>query len=638
MSIEPGDKEMSLIPNRFGRFAFAITLYVAIAPAASAFQTLTVPETEYEKDPAPAPVNLLENDPPTASRVRIDAGHIGALVGDEFGDKVTPLLAKLFDDTADDQARLDAAGELQALSDGLDRGLRAQDSAARQIGRRVRLAKAAVSAMKSSNADANTRALVNDLLMRTAIDYESGNRTAHTEIARRDYDEIRRSHPMIYTSIQPVFMQEYFNYNLHFVVSEGLLSRIISDYRTESGTIAECILGAWVTGTQSTDTLVRADVKPSQNVAMFNLIVDGRTMSDTRGTKSPAVVYTRGNMSFNIIKPTYFDGQRFTSGAANMDVHANNQLVGLSTKFDRIPILRGIVRNIARNEVAEKKQQGEAIAARKAADTALPRFEEEVGRKFEEANSNFQNNLLANLERRGIAPGQYSARSSETHMAVSSRTISPAALAAPSAPETPAPSRGVSVQMHESALNASIDSLGISGRMSVSDVVGKIEEALTEFTKKDVSFRDPALAAADMTDFDFPEKDGIRVRFEEDQVVFILRTGFYLKDKDDRKIPRHSFEIPVGIELRDSGLFLLPPATDTKGILSLKPKAIEGNSSLRTVIQARSIAKELLDKTFKEPLIEVDANTEVDMGDGTKLRLRATRFQMSDGWVTAVLE
>lgn len=627
---------MSLLPNRLS--CFAITCCLAIAPSASAFQTLTLPNTDYEKDPAPAPANLLENDPPTASRVRIDAGHIGGLVNEEFGDKVTPLLATLFDDAADDQDRLDAAAELQGLTSGLDRGMRAQDSAARQIGRRVRLARASISALQSSNADVGTRALVNDLLMRTAIDYENGNRTAHTEIARRHYDEIRRSHPMIYTKIQPVFMQEYFNYNVHFVVSEGLLSRIISDYRTESGTIAECILGAWVTGTQSTDTLVRADIKPSSNTAMFNLIVDGRTMSNTRGTKSPAVVYTRGNMSFNIVKPTYFDGQSFTSGAANMDVHANNQLVGLSTKFDGIPIIRGIVRDIARKEVAKKKQQGEAIAAKKAADTALPRFEEEVGRKFAEANSNFQNNLLANLERRGIAPGQYSARSSETHMAISSRTISPSALAAPAPPETPAPSRGVAVQMHESALNAAIDSLGLAGRMSVSEVLGKIEESLTEFTKKEVRFRDPGLADADKTDFDFPEKDGVRVRFEEDQVVFVLRTGFYLKDKDDRKIPRHSFEIPVGIELRDGALFLISPATDTKGILSLKPKAIEGKSSLRTVIQARSIAKELLDKTFKEPLIEVDANKEVDMGDGTTLRLRATRFQMSDGWVTAVLQ
>lgn len=605
---------------------------------ANAFQGVVPGADEtYEADPKPA-VDHLKMDSPAASRVALDAKSIAALAGDELGDQMTPLLATLFDGAKNDQERMDAGDQLLSLTNELNVGSRVQQSVARQIYRRVRLTKAGVTGLQSTGAGDDTRALVNDLLIRTAVDFENGNRLAHSEIARRHYDEIRRTHPEIYSNLRPVFADEYFNYNLHFVVSEGMLSRIVSDYRTETGGIAECILGAWVTGTQETDTMVRADIKPSHNSAMFNLVVDGRTMSNTQGRKHPAVIYTRGNMGFNIVKPVFFDGQRLSGGAANMDVNANNRTVGVSTKFDKIPIIGGIARDIARREAGKLKSQGEAIAARKAANEALPRFEQEVGQKFQEANDNFQNNLIANLERRGIAPGQYSARSSETHMAVSSRTISAGALAAPKPPETPAPRRGVAVQMHESAMNAAIDSLGVSGRMSVSQLLTKIEDALTEFTKKEVSLRDPSITEEDKTDFDFPEKDGIRVRFEEDQVVFVLRTGFYLKDKDDRRIPRHSFEIPVGIELRDGSLYLIPPSTDTKGILSIKPRAIEEKSSLRNVIQARKIAKELLDKTFKEPLIEVDPNTEVDMGDGTKLRLRTTRFEMSDGWVTGVLE
>lgn len=630
---------MSHLPSFRPRFFVALAT-LATVPTAWAFQDTEVPatpDTTYETDPEPA-VDHLKMDPPAATRVALDAGNIAELAGDDLGEKLTPLLATLFDGGKSDQERLDAGDELTGLTNGLSGGDRVQRSVARQIHRRVRIVQAGVSAMQSSGAGDDTRELVNDLLMRTAVDYENGNRIAHAEIARAHYDEIRKTHPLIYTKLQPVFLDEYFNYNVHFVVAEGLLSRIVCDYQTETGSIAECILGAWVTGSQETDTMVRADVKPSYNGAMFNLIVDGRTISNTRGHKSPAVIYTRGNLGFNIVKPTYFDGQRLTGGVANMDVNANNQTVGVSTKFDRIPIIGGIARSIARDEAAKKKSQGEAIAARKAANQALPRFENEVNQKFQEANNNLQTNLIDNLERRGIAPGQYSARSSETHMAVSSRTISPSALAAPKPPETPAPRRGVAVQMHESALNAAIDSLGIKGRMSVQDVLTKIEDALTEFTKKEVSFRDPSLADNDKTDFDFPEKDGIRIRFDEGRVVFILRTGFYQKNKDDRRIPRHSFEIPVGIELRDGGLYLIPPKTDTKGILSIKPRAIEDKSSLRTVIQARSIAKELLDKTFKEPEIEVDANTEIDMGDGTNLRLRATRVELTDGWVTGVLQ
>ena len=83
---------------------------------------------------------------------------------------------------------------------------------------------------------------------------------------------------------------------------------------------------------------------------------------------------------------------------------------------------------------------------------------------------------------------------------------------------------------------------------------------------------------------------------------------------------------------------MIPPKTDNQGILSIKPRAIEERSSLRTVVQARAIAKELLDKTFKEPEINVAPDVDLKVGDGTTLKLRATTFQMTDGWVTGVLQ
>ena len=616
--------------------SIVILISTVLTFEACAYQPSEVPAVPVEPGSTVA-ANPTKTDPPAESRIAIDARLIADAAGEELGAELTPLLLNLFDAERSDAERLESAAELKSLVSQLDPGDRKLQSVSRQVKRRVRLAEAAISGLQAATVTDETRALVNDMLIRTAVDFENGNRIAHMEIARRHYDEIRRSHPEVYARIRPVFLDEYFNFNLHFVLSEQLLSRMLSDSRSERGGIAECILGAWVTGTQDTDTTIRADVKPSQNRAMFNILVDGHTTSITQGTKSPAVIYTRGNHHFNIVKPTWFDGQRFSSAPADMDVHANNQTTGVSTKYDGIPIIRGIARNIARKEAAKKKTQSESIAAGKMARRALPRLESEVGNKFAEANADFQNHLLANLRRRGIAPDQYSARSSETHMAVSSRTLSPVSLAAPKPPSTPAPRRGVAVQMHETAMNAAIESLGFSGRMSTAEVLEKIEIALEELTKKKVSLRDPAVPQDDNTDFDFDEQDAIRVRFDENQVIFIMRTGFYQKDKD-RRIPRHSFEIPIGIELRGGQLTLIPPKTDNQGILSIKPRAIEERSSLRTVVQARAIAKELLDKTFKKPEIDVDPNVDVKLADGSVLKLRTTTFNMTDGWVTAVLQ
>lgn len=153
----------------------------------------------------------------------------------------------------------------------------------------------------------------------------------------------------------------YFNHNLHFVVSEDLLSRLISDYRTESGNIAECILGAWVTGSQDTTINLKADIKPSSDRAMFDLNVAGNVQSSTVAQKSPATVWSQGNNNFWMTKSVQFDGHHIKSSAANFSVDTNSRVTGLATKYDGIPIIRGIVRGIASQQIAASKPQSEAL-------------------------------------------------------------------------------------------------------------------------------------------------------------------------------------------------------------------------------------------------------------------------------------
>ncbi|HIF00464.1 MAG TPA: hypothetical protein EYG03_08520 [Planctomycetes bacterium] len=597
-----------------------------------AFQEQDVPNAD-----TPKGVNPLAGEDPPATRVAKGAARVGAMVGDETGVKITALLRQLFDSTLSDDVRLDAGAQLSQISGALDASEPILHSAQRQLDRRVRLATAGIQALKDGESGDDARKLVNDLLLRACVDYENGSRDAHAEVVRVNYELLKQQHPAIFAKVGPIVLEDYYNYNLHFVLSEPLLSRIVSDYRTESGPVADCILGAWVTGKQVTDTMVRADVKPSPGTARFDLVVDGRTKTNTQARKSPATIYSNGNHSFTIRKPLLFDGSGFSTEDANMEVDVDNRTVRVSTDYDRIPIFSGIARGVARKEVRRKQYQADGIAARKLADRALPKFEEEANDQLVKANGSIQDNILQNLRDRGIAPTAYSARSSETHFAVSSRTMSPRNLAASRPPSNPAPRKGVAIQLHESTINAAIDGLGIAGEMTVAEVLGTIETALKDLLDREVSLRDPDEVIDDKTDFDFSEFDPIRVRFDEGQVVFILRTGFYQKDKN-RRVPRYIFEIPLGIEVRDGSLVLTAPRTDPRGILSLRPRAIEGKASLKSVAQARGIAKELLDKTFKQQSTELDSNIELELKNRENLKLQITKLEITDGWVTLIME
>ena len=620
------------MPSASSVLAFVMAVGVSCSGGLNAYQEQDVPSTDAPKD-----VNPLADEDPAATRVAQDAGRVGSIVGDEAGGRITALLRQLFDSTLSDDVRLDAGAQLSQISGELDGSNPALRSAQRQLDRRVRLATAGIQALEGAAPDAEVRQLVNDLVMRACVDYENGNRDAHAEVVRVNYELLKQLHPAIFAKIGPIVLEDYFNFNLHFILSEPLLSRIVTDCRTETGPVADCILGAWVTGRQVTDTTVRADVKPSLGTARFDLVVDGRTKTNTQGRKSPATIYSNGHHSFEIRKALLFDGSGFATEDANMDVEIDNRTVGVSTNYDRIPIFGRIANNIARKQVRQKQYQADGIAAKKLAGRALPQFESEANEQLVMANDSIQNNILQDLRDRGIAPSAYSARSSETHFAVSSRTMSSKNLAASKPPSNPAPPTGVAIQLHESTINAAIDGLGIAGEMTVAEVLGTIETALKDLLDREVSLRDPDQVMDDKTDFDFSATDPVRVRFEEGQVVFILRTGFYQKDKN-RRVPRYIFEIPVGIAVQDGGLFLTAPRTDPRGILALRPQAIEGKASLKSVAQARGIAKELLDKAFKEPLTELDSNIELELKNRENLTLQITSLEISDGWATLIME
>lgn len=619
--------------RRSAASGFVLSIALSMAFCGSTFaQDSPVPDAPDESAADP-----LANEPGAESRVAKDASRLSQLVGGEAGERVDALVNTLFDVSKSDEERLAAANETMEIARVMDQSNPALRSAYRQLSRRVRLVKTTLAAVEGLPADSEARQLAESLAIRASVDFENSTGDVHAAVARRDYSALKNQYPEILAQIRPVIMQEYFNYNIHMVLSEPMLSRLVADSRSETGGVADCILGAWVTGCQVTDTDVTADIKPSRGTAQFNLVVNGRTVSDTQGRKSPATIYTRGNHRFTITKPTYFDGQTFGSGPARMDVNARNQTVGISTDFDRIPIIRGIARNIAAREVAEKKAQAEAIAARKLADEGLPRFETEVSAKFAEANSTMQDKILRNLRDKGVAPSSFSARSSETHWALSSRTMPPGTLGGTPPPFTPVPSRGIAVQIHESALNAAIASLEISGQLTIDEVIGRIEAALSDFLDRPVKLRKEGETSDDKTEFIFTKQDGIRIRFDEGRAIILLRTGFFLPEKE-RTISKHGFEIPIGIELEGGQLVLTPPATDAKGILSLRPQAIEGRSSLRAVAQARGIAKGLIDKTFKEPVIRIDPDVMIKTGDGSNIRLTLSQLELTDGWLTVVFE
>lgn len=471
--------------------------------------------------------------------------------------------------------------------------------------------------------------------------YEASRTAADAATARDNYRSLRSRFPAAAAVLHNQVLNQYFNHNLHFTVSEHLLSRLISEYRTETGCIADCILGAWVTGSQVTNVNVTADIRPSANSAHFQLVASGNTQSNTTAQKDPATVYTRGNHFFHIGKPVYFDGRTVSSGAGGIHVDINNTTVGVRTKYDGIPIIGGIVRNIARGEVAKSAPKSKAIAAQKLSGEALPKFETEVSKQFAELNSTLSKTMNS-LDSKGVGPESISTRSSNTHLAVSSRTMGAAFIGGTTPPPAALSLKGMTVQLHETTLNNTLDALELNGRAIHEDeLITEIEKSLSALLQRDIKFgknpgnpavpetpADPAAPPAEPeppTTFVFSKSDPIRVQFEDDRLVLVLRTGVRQEGKEE--VPEQTITVPITLTVTGGKLVLEP------GLMGVSSR--EETSRVKQVTRANQIRRILERKIVKR---ELDATFDLQAAGDKLLPVTLTYISVVDGWLTAEIQ
>jgi hypothetical protein len=348
--------------------------------------------------------------------------------------------------------------------------------------------------------------------------------------------------------IRGVVRSSYQNYNLQVVASEGFLSRVIHERRTESGHVRDFVLGASVYGQQWTSTEVGVDVKRNNERAKFNVTLTGRTQTNTSGVTSQATIYTNGYHHFWASKEVDFDGALFTTKPAHISVNANNRTVGASTNFDGWPLLGAIGRGIAKNEARKRKGQSESITRSRIAERVIPEFNKEVDNNFHEANDRLQNNLNKRLQDAGVYPRTTIARTSDTHLRLSSQVMADGELGGAVPNSSLDRPQGVTIHMHESLLNNSADRMNFAGRAMTDDEIrAEIEAFLTKLTGEEYKI-EPSQDSESGEDrgpdtLVFAAEDPIRLKVQDGNVNLIIRAGFRQEGKED--IPTQEVTVPL---------------------------------------------------------------------------------------------
>ncbi len=393
-------------------------------------------------------------------------------------------------------------------------------------------------------------------------DYEQNASSAAEKKVRQLYAALQGNKVYAVGPLVDAIRRHYLNYNLQVVASEQFLNRFVEQEREDSGPVDDWILGAKVYGQQWTRSRAALDLKPSDNEALFEITLQGVTESQTQGLTDQATIYTYGYHRFWANKTVHFDGLKFTTEEARIQVQPMNQTTGASTRYNGVPILGGVARNIAVREAERRRPLSEAEAAERVKRRVLPEFNAEVEKQFTKANEQLQKNLFPTLKELKLFPTAYQYRTTEDALFVRTQLAGPDELAGGLPNPTVTADGGAVVHIHESLVNNALRRLNLAGRtVTDRELVKEIEDALSKMLGRPFHFasvgeaKGPSQPEAPPTTFVFDKTDPIRVRFQDGQVLLTIRTGIKQEEgKED--IPTQIITVPIRFEIQGDQLVI----------------------------------------------------------------------------------
>ena len=444
--------------------------------------------------------------------------------------------------------------------------------------------------------------------------------------ARAAYETLRGQAADDGKRIGDALSNHYFNFNLRIVASEKFLNKVVGYNHKDEGPVNDIILGARVSGSQTTNGRVGIDLRPNNDNVFFYMTFGGVTQSRTRGVTDEATIFTSGYHEFNASKGITFNGDKFSVADARISVNANNNTTGARTGVSGIPLFGSIADSYAVSEARRRKSQSEAIAAQKLRARLLPEFNREVNKEFEKYSELLEGRVNPKLHETGLFPTARSFRSTDDELWVSTRLMNESELGGDSPTFTTTTSRGVAIHMHESLINNALERLPLRGReLTESDIALELSNVISNLLGKEVKLGGDEDGEADPTQFLFPTDDVMRVEINDGELVIVLRTG--LRPKDGEEIPTQEIRVPLTFAIDGDDIVI------EAGSVDVFP--VEPASSLKQLPRARIVSAKIKQAL---PTRKLDRFIDLKRKQGGPVKLAISEIRPNAGWLSIVIE
>ncbi len=312
--------------------------------------------------------------------------------------------------------------------------------------------------------------------------------------------------------------------DLRFEITESFLQKFLSRSQQNSGAVQDFILGAQVTGQQTTLSNVSIDCLPSRNGARFNFEIQGTVQTSTTAYTPRATIAQQGNSQFRATKPVLFDGSKLLTKKATLLVMPNQKVLGAQTRHSRMPLLGPLANQIALGAAIAHTPQSNLIAGQKLIRKLQPQIDTQTDQNLKLANKALKEKVWDRLEQIKLVPVRQSAFSTDKKLysdfQFSSQPVKQ------SVPEEIV-NDDICLSIHEQFFSELITKQNFAGkRVSLNKIV---EQSNIILQLVDASFIDNPNKLPIEVHFTYAEKKPLTISFQNNQIELIFRGKFQIQ-------------------------------------------------------------------------------------------------------------
>lgn len=405
--------------------------------------------------------------------------------------------------------------------------------------------------------------------------------------------------------------QHYRNANVRVAISAEMLNRYVGQPRSELRPLRERVGGASVRGQSHLQSTSRVHLDPAVGRWELGLESNGTIESNSLADGGQAKFRTRSATDFSARKRIVVDAEGVMMQPASIDVDYRNQLMGVTTDVDWVPLVRSYARDRALQEYRARQPNAKRQIESKVAAEAANSIDQETQEAVERFERQIRERVTERLSAYGVQVTPIELTT--THQ----RVIARLRVASDDQPasHTPRPralsDSLISAQIHETALTNAAISLELDGRRYTTDELAElIREKFPNNTAQlaDDHERDAV--------FQFADRDAVKFRFDDGRLEITLSlVQLELNGRRMRNFAVHAFYTPTinGLEadlVRDGAL------------------GIEGRLSSSDRARLHNVFNAILPADRALPIVRLS-----DKNDPRLAGLMITQLVLEDGWL-----